>query len=108
MNRDLLNLLEKPVSMGEYEINVQSEEDAFDTVVDNIGATLPRRDGIDARIVADAKNGTGRIINTIEEVGGFSGIESEQHRFEIPQEWKIADKMGMMGIAILLTADIHG
>lgn len=88
MNQDKLNLLNAPIDMGDYEIPEQSAEDAFEDVIANVGATLPRRDSIDARIVADAKNGTGRIINKIEEVGGFTGITSETRTFEIPSDWK--------------------
>ncbi|MBQ8300623.1 MAG: InlB B-repeat-containing protein, partial [Clostridia bacterium] len=74
--------------MGDYEIPDESAEDAFEDVIANVGATLPRRDSIDARIAADAKNGTGRIINKVEEVGGLTGIKSETRTFEIPSDWK--------------------
>ncbi len=94
MNRDKLNLLDAPVDMGEYTINMQSAEEAFSEVLDNVGATLPRRDAIDARIVSDVTRGTGRIINREEEVGGLTGIESETRVFEIPAEWKAEHGMG--------------
>ena len=94
MNRGMLNLLEEPISMGEYEIDIDSAEDAFYDVIANVGATLPRRDAVDARITADALNGTGRIINQEEETGGLTGIESETRAFEIPSEWKDENGMG--------------
>lgn len=94
MNRDMLNLLDEPVSMGEYEISIDSAADAFYDVIMNAGATLPRRDAVDARIAADALSGTGRIINQEEEVGGLTGIESETRVFEIPAEWKAENGMG--------------
>ncbi|MGN1115136.1 MAG: polysaccharide lyase family 1 protein [Candidatus Ornithomonoglobus sp.] len=94
LNRDLLNLLDEPVDMGEYEINIQSAEDAFEDVLANVGATLPKRDAIDARVVADVKNGTGRIINQEEEVGGLVSIEDSERVFEIPSDWKIENGMG--------------
>ncbi len=93
-NRSLINLLSRPIDMGEYEIPEQTAEEAFDEVTANAGATLPRRDSIDARIIADVKNGTGRIINSIEEVGGFSGITESKRTFEIPSDWKATNKMG--------------
>lgn len=94
MNRDKLNILTSPINMGAYEIPSQSAETAFEDVIANVGATLPRRDSIDARVVADAQNGTGRIINGIAEVGGFSGIASEKRVFSIPEEWKTKTGMG--------------
>jgi len=93
MNQDKLHLIDTPIDMGDYEIPDQSAEDAFEDVIANVGATLPRRDSIDARIVADAKNGTGRIINKAEEVGGLTGIKSETRTFEIPSDWKSANGM---------------
>ncbi len=63
-------------------------------VLTDVGATLPKRDSIDARVVADAENRTGRIINMEEEVGGFTGIENSERVWEIPEEWKTANGMG--------------
>ncbi|MBR0470209.1 MAG: hypothetical protein IJJ55_03210 [Clostridia bacterium] len=92
-NQKTLNLLKTPVDMGEYEINVETAENAYETTLATVGASLPRRDAVDARIVNDVKNGTGRIINKSEEVGAFAGIESETRVFEIPAEWKAAHNM---------------
>lgn len=94
MNQDKLNLLAAPVDMSGYEIPSQTAEEAFEDIIANVGATLPRRDSIDARVVADAKNGTGRIINSIAEVGGLNGITSEKRTFEIPSDWKTQAGMG--------------
>lgn len=94
LNRERVNLLGNPISMGEYEIPAESAEEGYEYVLNNVGATLPKRDSIDARIVNDVKNGTGRIINGIKEVGGFSGITSEKRIFSIPSDWKTANGMG--------------
>lgn len=75
-NQKNLELLSKPISMGEYEIDIEKAENAYDTVLDNVGATLPKRDGINARITNDVKNSTGRVINNDEEVGGITGFEA--------------------------------
>ncbi|MGN0181768.1 MAG: hypothetical protein ACI4DP_05060 [Candidatus Ornithomonoglobus sp.] len=93
-NKENANLLTASINMGDYEIEIESAENAYNTVLDNVGATLPRRDEIDARVVADVRNGTGRIINTDEEVGGLAGIQSETRSFEIPSEWKAEHGMG--------------
>ena len=93
-NQKSLNLIEKPVDMGEYEINIETAEDAYETTLATVGASLPRRDAIDARVVNDVKNGTGRIINKAEEVGAFAGIQNAERLFVIPDEWKAAHNMG--------------
>ena len=64
-----------------------SAEDAYDYVLQNAGATLPKRDAVDARIVSDVKYGTGRVINNATEVGGLIEQEEEYRTFEIPEDW---------------------
>ncbi len=93
-NREMANFLDKPIDMGEYEIPVQSAQEAYEDVLANAGASLPVRDSIDARIIADVKNGTGRIINSVEEVGGIDDIPLQTRVFEIPAEWKEQNNMG--------------
>lgn len=41
----------------------QSAQQAFQAVLKNVGATLPKRDTLDARIIRDVENRTGRIID---------------------------------------------
>ena len=93
-NLSLMNILTAPVDMKGYDINMETAEEAYETTLLNVGATLPRRDEIDARVVADVRNGTGRVINTDEEVGGLVGISKANRKFEIPSEWKTANSMG--------------
>lgn len=45
--------------------------DLFETVLTQAGAVLPRRDAVDARIVGQARRGTGRIIDSQKDVGGW-------------------------------------
>ncbi len=103
-NQKRANFTDTPIDMGEYEIPTQSAQEAYEYVLENAGAVLPRRDSIDARIINDVKNGTGRIINSIEEVGGFSGIVSEKRTFMIPLEWKTANGMGNKSEAEIVTS----
>ncbi len=94
VNMGMLNILSEPVDMNGYDIDMQTAEQAYETVMENVGATLPRRDAIDARVIADVKNGTGRIINQEEEVGGFVSIDRAERVFEIPSDWKAEHGMG--------------
>ena len=44
---------------------------ALESVLAEAGATLPQRDAVDRRVVADVRNRTGAIINSPQEVGGY-------------------------------------
>jgi hypothetical protein len=62
-------------------------------VLAQAGATAPRRDAIDARIVADVGNGTGSIIDSPEQVGGYSAYVGGDAPLDsdgdgIPDEWE--------------------
>lgn len=52
-------------------IVTQDAQEAFQAVLQSGGASLPRRDAVDRRMVEDVVNGTGRIINSQREVGGW-------------------------------------
>ncbi len=80
-------LVSTEFDMGDYAATEMSAEEAYSYVLSNAGATLPRRDAIDARIVNDVKNGTGRVINKAYEVGGIIDSDSETEVFAIPSDW---------------------
>lgn len=86
--------LDEPIDMDKYSINGTSAEEAYNYVLNNVGATLPKRDAVDARIIDDVKNGTGRIVNSANEVGGLIPQQEVQRTFEIPEEWKAENNMG--------------
>lgn len=94
LNKSKANLLSEPVDMGEYTINMQTAEEALYTTLATVGASLPKRDSVDARIISDVKSGTGRVINNDEEVGGVEEIPKITRKFEIPSDWKTANGMG--------------
>jgi hypothetical protein len=49
---------------------------AFDHVLKDAGATLPRRDVVDQRIVREVRDGTGHIINWVNDAGGWPSFQS--------------------------------
>lgn len=51
------------VPFSAVDINTQSAQDAYASVLAKAGCVLPRRDTLDQRIVADVMNRTGRIID---------------------------------------------
>jgi hypothetical protein len=77
------------------QVQTQSAAEAFELVLRNAGATRPRRDSVDARIISNVRNGTGKIINDEREVGGWPAYASGEPRVDtardgIPDEWKKA------------------
>jgi hypothetical protein len=48
-----------------------SASDALRAVLAGAGATLPRRDGVDRRLVREVEERTGSIIDSQREVGGW-------------------------------------
>jgi len=74
-------------------VRTQSAEAAFDLVLSNAGATLPRRDSVDLRDVSDVRNRTGKIIDNENQVGGWPVYASGEPPADsihdgIPDEWK--------------------
>ena len=57
----LQSKLEKPFTG--VDINTQRAADAYNSVLKNAGAILPKRDTLDERIINDVKNRSGRIID---------------------------------------------
>jgi pectate lyase len=81
-------------------VETQPAQEAFELVLQKAGATLPKRDPVDARIVADARNGTGKVINSEKEVGGWPTYQSAESPARgasdgIPEEWKKAHGLSL-------------
>jgi hypothetical protein len=49
---------------------------AYERVLNGAGATLPKRDAVDERIVGEVRNGTGHIINWVKDAGGWPDFPS--------------------------------
>jgi pectate lyase len=64
----------KPFETGPIKTN--DAVTAYKQVLETGGATLPKRDAVDLRIVKDVKNRTGRIIKSQEDVGGWPELKS--------------------------------
>jgi hypothetical protein len=61
----------------------------METVLDTCGARPWERDPIDARIVDDVRNGTGRIIDSEQDVGGYP-VRPETRAAFVESEWNLA------------------
>lgn len=104
--------LEAPVAFDAPPVQTQSAAEAFELVLNNAGATRPKRDSVDARIVSNARNGTGKIINDENEVGGWPAYASGEPPMNtdsdgIPDEWKKAHglKLNDPNVANAVNAD---
>jgi len=89
-----------PLPFSAPPVQTQSAQEAFELVLQNAGASLPKRDAVDARAVSDARNGTGRIINNENEVGGWPDYKSGNPPVcsandGIPDEWKKAHGLSL-------------
>ncbi len=85
-------------------VTTQPAAQAFDSVLENAGAVLPRRDRVDARIVEEARTGTAKfgasyhgggngIIDTPTDVGGWPELHSASAPDDLdhdgmPDEWE--------------------
>lgn len=89
-------LFEKPYNV--WFIEMQTAEDAFESVLKQAGAFLPKRDMVDKRIVNDVLNRTGKIIDSPSEVGGWPDLLSTDAPLDtdkdgMPDLWE--DNMGL-------------
>jgi hypothetical protein len=57
-------------------VMTEPAEAAFELVLRDAGAILPRRDATDERIVREARTGTGHIINWVKDAGGWPDFPS--------------------------------
>jgi len=63
-------------SFSSVNISLQSAMQAYNSILKNVGATFPKRDTLDERIITDVKNRTGRMIDV---QGGYPhGTEYEK------------------------------
>jgi hypothetical protein len=81
-------LIEKPRS-PDARITPAAADHIRNLVLDNCGARPWDRDPIDARIVADVKSGTGRIIDSEQDAGGYPVRPSTKAPF-VEAEWNLA------------------
>jgi hypothetical protein len=66
---------------------------AYKHVLAEAGAVLPKRDAVDIRIVGEVRNGTGKIIDDEEQVGGWPELKSteppdDSDRDGMPDDWE--------------------
>jgi hypothetical protein len=71
------------------EIEVMPVTDVKNYVLKNAGARPWDRNAIDKRIIREVREGTGKIIDSEQEVGGYPTMKETRSRF-YPEEWDMA------------------
>jgi hypothetical protein len=76
-------------------VRTVSAAEAYPMVLADVGATVPLRDAVDARIIADVRNGTGHFVDSQKQVGGWPEYKSAPAPADsdgdgIPDEWERA------------------
>jgi len=71
-------------------------ETAYKRVLAGAGAVVPKRDSVDTRIINDVINGTGRIIDDEDDVGGWPVLVSlpatvDSDHDGMPDDWETAN-----------------
>lgn len=79
-------------------ITATSAPEAREQVLARAGARAPQRDAIDRRVVNDVKKGTGSIIDSPDEVGGYPKLASGSPPIDsdhdgMPDDWEL--EMGL-------------
>jgi len=74
-------------------VKTDPAERAYRRVLAEAGATLPARDEVDARVIRQVREGSGRIIDSQEDVGGWPVLASGQapadaDRDGMPDDWE--------------------
>ncbi len=76
-------------------VTTVTADEALALVLDSAGATKPRRDAVDARIVEHVRTRGGRIIDSQAEVGGWPGLDAgtapaDEDNDGMPDAWERA------------------
>lgn len=77
-------------------VTTQTADAALPRVLAESGAIRPRRDGVDARVIADVLNRTGKLINSPQEVGGYPSLQNgtpppDSDHDGMPDAWEAAN-----------------
>lgn len=86
----------------------ETAQEAYQSVLSCAGASL-KRDAVDERIVNDVKNGTGQLINSQEDVGGYPTLDggtpiNDTDKDGMPDEWE-QQQMKAVGVTDLTVTD---
>lgn len=75
-------------------VSTSRAEEAFEAVLQHGGASLPRRDALDARVAEQVRAGTGKVIDSQREVGGWPELAAAPAPLDtdqdgLPDAWEV-------------------
>lgn len=88
-----IHFLTEPIAVAP--VRTVSATAALELVLADVGATAPKRDAVDARLVSDVRHRSGHIINSQTEVGGWPELKTgsaptDSDNDGIPDAWETA------------------
>ena len=74
-------------------VSTHTAQQAYDEVLRGSGASLPRRDAIDARLVRQIATGKGNLIDSQKQVGGYPALRwvpgpADRDQDGMPDSWE--------------------
>ena len=92
-------------------ITTQLAAEAYNLVLASAGAVTPRRDRADSRIINDVKNGTGKIIDSQDEVGGWPNYDVGTPPLDtdhdgMPDDWETAQGLNPNSYSDAIATDL--
>ena len=89
--RSLVTILKDPLPVPE--VATVSAGEALQRILEGVGAVYPRRDPLDQRIIDDFRKGTGSIVDSQKQVGGwpvytYQEIPADTDQDGIPDIWE--------------------
>lgn len=91
---------EKPIWIDGLEVLPAEDVPAY--VLKYAGARPAERDAVDKRLIEEFYNGTGKIINSQDEVGGYPVVEPTYRALDVPEtgieEWLMGYTLEVMGL----------
>ena len=74
-------------------VATHSAREAYELILEQCGATLPRRDAVDRRVMQQLRDGTGSLIDSQSEVGGWPELTSAEPPQDsdgdgMPDDWE--------------------
>jgi len=79
-------------------VRTDTAEAAMERILAECGATLPKRDSADTRLMEEIRTGTGKIIDSQDDVGGWPELSSAPAPADgdsdgMPDDWEIQHKL---------------
>ena len=76
-------------------VTQQAAGQAYESVLAQVGCVFPKRDAVDLRILQSVRDGTGRIIDSPKDVGGWPELKSipaptDTDNDGLPDVWEVA------------------